>query len=53
VVYVTDRAHIDMRLCAFEFFLGHSATPIPDYCFLITASAILAGTSEYLENSIL
>ena len=29
VVYVTNRAHIDMRLCAFEFFLGHSATPIP------------------------
>jgi len=50
---VTNRAHIDMRLFAFEFFLGHSATPIPGYCFLITASAMLAGTSEYLANSML
>jgi hypothetical protein len=50
---MTNRAHIDMRLCAFEFFLGHSATPIPVYCFLMMASAILAGTSEYLANSML
>ncbi len=55
VVDVTDRAHVDVRLCAFEFFFGHPATT-PMTLITVSwmmASAMLAGTSLYLANSML
>jgi hypothetical protein len=53
MIDVANRAYVYMRFLAFEFFLGHSVTPIPDYDFLEMASAMLAGTSAYLVNSML
>ncbi|KRT55646.1 hypothetical protein Ga0074115_1221, partial [endosymbiont of Ridgeia piscesae] len=34
VVNVTNGAHINVRLCAFEFFLGHSSYPYTRLLFL-------------------